>query len=93
VVSIAWRHSIRRATLDDHGSIVVALVCPRNEDAAAALAVCFWCGILRPAQSVTPAAVEGYHPCFPCEGFYPLEVKPVPRGKAGSWGAQVHGWL
>jgi hypothetical protein len=21
-------------------------------------------------------AVDGYHPCFPCEGFYPFEVKP-----------------
>jgi hypothetical protein len=41
VVSIVGRHSVRRATLDDRESIGVALVCPRNEDAAAAPAVCF----------------------------------------------------
>jgi hypothetical protein len=48
-------------------------------------------GILRPARSITLAAVEGYHPYFPCDGFYPFEAKLVPRGEAGSRGAQVPG--
>jgi hypothetical protein len=29
-------------------------------------------------------AIEGYHPCFPCEGFYPFEAKPR---------ATLRGWL